>query len=225
MAKLVFLKGFLLKVAIGVALLWPHVAAHSYGLHGLQGHDPPTNTPDLPDFHGPFVATVTARFDNITGGVYQRLFDFGNGEFLHNVFLTQVRTTTRIKFGVYQNGINKSFDAYGVIVQGELATWRFGVDADSRMWLEKDGVLVGESLDGQIPTNVTRNNKLLGSSNWDGNTPLIGLISGFQVKHQNEPRRLEDLEFKNYPGQIFSGSFTASAYVRFDDYASGWYQR
>lgn len=219
-------KDYFLQAAISFILLWTQhvVEAHNYGLHGLQGFDPP-DTPELPNFHGPFIVTVKARFDNVAGGSYQRVFDFGNGPNKENVFLTQIRSTTNMKCGVYQNGIRKFLDVPGVIVEGELATWRFGVDADNRLWLEKNGVVVGELLDGQIPINTARNNKLLGSSNWNGNTPLIGFLSGFEVKHQGEPFSLSTLEFNNYPGQIFSGAFTASFYAQFDDYAGGSYQR
>jgi len=72
----------------------------------------------------PFFAEATVRFDNVSGGRWQRVFDFGNGAGRDNIFLTQVEGSTTMRLDVYgPNGVF-SLDAPGVIVQGQTATWR-----------------------------------------------------------------------------------------------------
>ena len=183
----------------------------------------------VPDFHGPFIVTVKARFDDLTlDKGWQRIFDFGNGRGIYNVFAAQYKETNNMWFAVYGgDGDLERLIVRNAIVEGELATWRFGVDADRLMWIEKNGVRQQETnTGGMLPPNVTRTSKLFGQANWMDNTPdLVGLVSGFQVHHQLELKSLQDLKFNNYPGQIFAGAFTASAHVRFDDHLYSPYQR
>jgi len=48
------------------------------------------------------------------------------------------------------------------------------------MWIEKNGVIVATGF-GAVPANVVRSDKLLGESNFPGDTPLDGEISFFDI--------------------------------------------
>ncbi|MFZ7090254.1 PIG-L family deacetylase [Primorskyibacter sp. 2E233] len=149
--------------------------------------DPPVPPPADPgdpatpgQIGGAFEIEVTARFDDVMGGYWQRVYDFGNGPATNNIILGQVENTSDMMLEIWQDGQVYRVVAEGAIVEGESATWTTGVDPDGMMWIEKDGVLLAEA-QGVIPADEPRANMLVGESNWPDDTPLIGAVSDLTV--------------------------------------------
>ena len=134
----------------------------------------PTSTPAGFSFY----AEATARFDNLSGGFWQRVFDFGNGPGQQNILLTQVGNSDSIRFEVYNaTGLGSlSVEVPNAIIPGEVATWRAQVSDAGQMQLFKNDVLIGERAGVFVP-DVPRANLLVAESNWGGDTPLIGAVS------------------------------------------------
>jgi serralysin len=128
----------------------------------------------------PFFAEATVRFDNLSGGAWQRVFDFGNGPSRDNILLTQVAGTNTMRLDVYTAGGVSSIQATGAILQGETATWRVEITETGYARLYKNGTLVAEG-DGRPLPDVVRTNLLVGQSNWPADTPLIGEITAFRA--------------------------------------------
>ena len=136
----------------------------------------PVSTPEPPTTNGlSFVTEATVRFDDLDGGVWQRVFDFGNGPGQDNLLLTQLAGSNTMRFDLYANGQVFTLDAVGGIVEGETATWKAQVTDAGVMQLFKDGTLVSERSAVVVP-DVVRANLLVGESNWSADTPLIGQV-------------------------------------------------
>ena len=130
---------------------------------------------DDDEIAGAFEITLEARFDDVEGGSFQRLFDFGNGAGADNVLLGQVGSSDDIYFAVWADGRQHSIVAPGAIVEGEVAKWTANVDAAGHMRLWKDDVLVAEGR-GAVPADVAREGKLVGRSHWPGDDRLDGMV-------------------------------------------------
>ncbi len=163
----------------------------------------------IPEIDGPFVASARARFDNLAGGHFQRIFDTGNGAGADNIWLGQVANSRDMAFEILDGGVKHRIVAKDTIVQGVEAKWTAGVNENGWMRLYKDDILVAEG-HGVVPRNVERTSDLIGKSNWGHDTALIGAVYDLDVK-VDLPR--------------IKGAFTASADVRFDDLDSGSWQR
>jgi serralysin len=142
-----------------------------------------TNMPDannLPEINGAFVISVVARYDNFNGFYWQRVFDFGNGPALDNVWLGQWANTCDMCLEVWKDGRMCRVIAVGAIINNEAATWRVGVDANGLMWIEKNGRRLIQQ-QGIVPAKVVRVNKFIGKSNWQADAPLQGDVSSIQI--------------------------------------------
>ncbi len=138
------------------------------------------NTPDAPDAALVFEAEASARFDDLDGGRWQRIFDFGNGANSDNVWLGQVGDSDDMRFEVLIGSTKYAITAPDAIVEGEVAEWRATIDTDGVLRIYKDGDLVAEG-QGQVPSDIDRADKLVGESNWAADTPLIGEVLSFTV--------------------------------------------
>jgi len=76
--------------------------------------------------------------------------------------------------------------ATDVLVEGETATWKCGVNPSGLMWIKKNDVIVAEKT-GVVPAKLARKNKYVGESNWDADTPLIGKVSFFKLVNEEAP--------------------------------------
>ena len=130
--------------------------------------------------NGAFEVNVEARFDDVGGREWQRVFDFGNGPGQDNVLLTQVENSNDIRFTVFT--ANDRFDliAENAIQEGETAKWTVSVGEDgyTRMW--KNDVLVAEG-QGIVPDDVERSSRLVGESNWDNDDSLLGMVRLLEI--------------------------------------------
>ena len=192
------------------------VAGHD-GAHGGGGEMPM----DYPDINGAFTAEATVRFDDLDGGAYQRVFDFGNGPDSDNVWLGQLDKTTDMRFEILVGQVKHSITAENAIVEGQSATWKATVDETGMMRLYKDGQLVAEG-EGAVPADIDRANEFVGKSNWPGDTPLIGEVTAFDLKDGVGSDDGGETP-TDYPD--INGAFTAEATVRFDDIDGGNWQR
>lgn len=129
---------------------------------------------------GAFRVDATVRFDDVIGGYWQRVFDFGDGPSTNNIVLSQIENTTDLMFEMWQDGSVYRVTAENAIVQGETATFSVGAEPDGRIWLSKDGNLLAEG-EGIVPADVERVNLLVGESNWPEDEPLIGEVSVIDV--------------------------------------------
>lgn len=135
---------------------------------------------------GAFVIDVTVRFDDVEGGYWQRVIDFGDGPATNNILFTQIENTSGVMLELWQDGEIHHVVAEGAIVEGETADWSFGIDETGLMWIDKDGVRLAEE-QGAVPADVPRANLLVGTSNWAGDTPLIGEITDLYVTEGAAP--------------------------------------
>ena len=123
-----------------------------------------------------FYARAVVRFDNLGGGKWQRVFDYGNGPETNNILLSQVSRTNTMRFSFWKDGVEYILDVPNTIVNFEVATYVAQIHADGLMQLFKDGILIGEKVVAVLPDNEERTNKLVGLSNWSADTPLIGAV-------------------------------------------------
>ena len=138
----------------------------------------PTPTPEpepTPDGTA-FIAEATVRFDDLSGGAWQRVFDFGNGPGQDNILLTQLAGTNTMRFDIYTPQGLFTLDAVGAIIQGETADWTARITTDGTMQILKNGTLLAET-NAVVPQDVPRANLLIGESNWPADTDLIGAVS------------------------------------------------
>ena len=70
-----------------------------------------------------FEATAVARFDDLSGGNFQRIFDLGTGSGGSNdeIWLGQASSTSTIVLEVYDDGVRHALIVPNAIVQGETA--------------------------------------------------------------------------------------------------------
>lgn len=141
-----------------------------------------------------FDATIVARFDNFSGGNFQRLFDFSNGPNQDGLLFGNFARTDDIIFETINNGIRYRYIVQDAIVNGETATWRATIDDTGEFEVYKDGNLlsgnftiisapqdgfrvIGNSPDpAGIPDDVSRDTGLLGQSPFPQDDDLIGEI-------------------------------------------------
>ncbi len=159
---------------------------------------------------GAFRLDVTARFDDLIGGSWQRVFDFGNGPASNNILLTQVENSNDIAFEFFQSGERYEVVAENAIEEGEVAEWSVGIDDNGLMWLEKDGLRLGES-QAVVPDDSVRSNLLIGESNWQGDATLNGAVLGLNVTQGTEP----DTTDLGISDTVEDGPFELSALIHF----------
>lgn len=215
-------------VALAQLLVFPQLCNGriTTQLDALDGAFPP-NEPDIPEITGAFTVKIIARYDNIAGGWYQRMFDFGNGEYGENILMGQYATSTDVIFHYYTGGYdtNEELFLHNALTEGTTDTWEASFDANGRMSVKKNGIELASKNTGVTPLGAhTRSNKLLGRSNWPADTNLEGAILGLQVINHSESQDFRSMKLLNLQTQIFDHPFVVSAYARFDDLSRS-YQR
>lgn len=174
--------------------------------------DPNYTQSGIEGISGPFRLDVTARFDDILAGYWQRLVDFSDPARQESILLTQYENTSDLMFSVFQDGVAYSVIAPDAIIEGEIADWSVGVDGSGQMWIDKDGVRLGQA-QGVVPSSAARSNTLLGQSNWAEDTDLHGAVLGLDIIQSGDGESgglLND-------GAPITGAFQLDVAVRFDD--------
>lgn len=149
-----------------------------------------------------FDVTVVARFDDVDGGNYQRMFDFSNGPNQDNILLGNVARSDDLIFEVINSGSRYHLIIPDAITEGQTNTWRATIDEDGEMTVYRDGVQISDMdthfqvLNPQfrdvtpsdlptadaVPDDVPRSEILLGDSPWRHDDPLIGELSSVEVQ-------------------------------------------
>ncbi|KQO69291.1 calcium-binding protein [Methylobacterium sp. Leaf89] len=130
----------------------------------------------IPEIEGAFKVFAEARFDDLAGGSYQRIFDTGNGAWEDNVWLGQAWTGDDMAFEIIAGSETYRITAYDAIVEGETARWQASVDDGGYMRLFKNDTLMAEG-PGGVPRDVLRTSDLVGKSNWSYDADLAGQIN------------------------------------------------
>ena len=131
-----------------------------------------------------FEATVTATFDDVAGGNFQRLFDFSNGETVDQIWLGNVANTATIALEVFQNGTRYRLEVPGAIDEGIEATWNVTIDDTGTFTIIKDSIQIATANFGvgAVPNDVPRTENLIGESSFGGDDPLIGTVRSIDVE-------------------------------------------
>ncbi|MBJ7537762.1 galactose oxidase-like domain-containing protein [Marinomonas transparens] len=173
---------------------------------------------DQPNINGAFRVDALVRFDDLDGGNWQRIFDFGNGPATNNILLGQVGASNTIRFEIYNGAVSSLLDVPNAIVEGETALFSASVNAAGFMSLYKNGALIG-SIQGIVPPDVDRNLELVGYSNWPDDSPLIGEVSSLVFTGN------VDYPESDYTPVPTGLDFFAKATVHFDNLNGGGWQR
>lgn len=156
---------------------------------------------------GAFEIAVEARFDDLSGGRAQQVFDFGNGPAVgddqlqivegtpllgygigpgaDNIRLGQVERSNDMMFTVYRGQTAYSIVAEDAIEEGVMATWIANVDDSGYMRLWRDDTLVAEG-QGALPRDIERVSNLVGESNWLNEDSLIGEVRFLEIINAGE---------------------------------------
>ncbi|SEA85180.1 malectin domain-containing carbohydrate-binding protein [Rubrimonas cliftonensis] len=132
-----------------------------------------------------FVAEATVRFDDLGGGVWQRVFDYGDGPNSNNIWLGQAAGGDAMRFEMLDGATKYFIDAVEGLIQGETARWTAQITTEGLMQLFKNGELVAEG-GGVAPPEAPRLNKFVAKSNWGGDTPLIGEVLSIRVDENGD---------------------------------------
>lgn len=166
-----------------------------------------------------FDITVVARFDNVAGGNYQRLFDFGTGPNRNAILFGNVDNSSSIILQTSTNpGSVFNLIIPNAIINGEEATWRATIDDTGRFTIYKNGAVLGtQNLGlGGVPVDVPRTSNLIGESPFPTNADLIGEVISIDLKttltnpiNITEPEALDDVS--SYAGADNSEELDANA--------------
>lgn len=149
-----------------------------------------------------FDATIVATFDDTSGGNFQRLFDFSNGQNQDEILFGNYARTDDLIFEVINSGVRYRLVVEDAIVDGEEATWRTTINDDGEMQVFKDGVLISDMQTdftvfdtnfndvtpstlptaAAVPDDVPRGQNLLGESAFPWDDDLIGDIKSFELQ-------------------------------------------
>jgi hypothetical protein len=189
----------------------------------LDGNISQSYLPTIPIITGPFYVESEVHFydQTLLHTSRHRIFDFSTNTTTHSISLT-IENDASVSFQYTDdNGSSHLISVvarYDIVTAGTTDLWRVGVDASGSMTLHKNGELQGVRNNVTPPTGaVRRTRQLLGMSNVNGADGLKGVISGFKVRNLAEPEPPIFRSLNNLPAQVFSGSFKASVYARFDD--------
>lgn len=144
-------------------------------LVGEVSHVTITPFKGIPEIDGAFKMFAEVRFDDLSHGNYQRVFDTGNGRDSDNIWLGQVGNGDDMAFEILTGATKHRITAADAIVEGEMAKWQASVDEAGYMRLLKNEKVVAEG-QGAVPLDVLRTSDLVGHSNWSWDTALAGQV-------------------------------------------------
>ncbi len=110
---------------------------------------------DNEQINGAFALAVDVRFDNLSGGSDQKIVDYSSADGSSKIWFGQLGNGTDLEFVVEQNGVQYRAIAHNAIVEGEISTWRIGVDPDGIMRISTDTEVIAQGV-GVVPVDVDR---------------------------------------------------------------------
>lgn len=168
-----------------------------------------------------FDVTAVARFDNVQGGAFQRVFDFSNGAEQDEILFGNLGNTNGIIFETIKDGIRYRMTIEDAITNGETNTWRATIDDQGEFQVFKDGTLISDMstdfvvLDQSfqdatpetlptadaVPRDIPRTENLVGQSPFSHDVDLIGSVDSIEVNTTFEngfnitnPEALDDVD-------------------------------
>ncbi|MDD2369892.1 MAG: right-handed parallel beta-helix repeat-containing protein, partial [Sulfuricurvum sp.] len=139
----------------------------------------PTLSQNQPNFNDGFTVTTWAKFSS--AGSWERIFDFGNGTNLNNIFLGRQGTTNNLVLGIHDPGADNYLVASNAISDTNWHFWGATCNGSGGCKLYKDGVMIAQSTTMKIPANVARTKNYIGKSNWSADAYLEGGVDEFKV--------------------------------------------
>lgn len=168
------------QVAALIAQGDPWLPSYSFEKQWLAGEADPSFT-GANQIGGAMTITASAQFDDLGGGAWQRIFDFGEGQYNGNIILGQHGgSQTDLVFQIMDGGAVYQVVAANALVEGERAVWTARVEADGTMAIFKNGDLLVSGA-GFTPVAMDRSSGYVGHSNWSSDTPLIGSVYGIGI--------------------------------------------
>jgi hypothetical protein len=185
-----------------------NIAGSAVNLDGVNDY---VQLPSATWFNGPFTIEgwVYARSHNL----WSRLFDFGNGEFNHNVYLALTFADSgNPAFSVLTNGNGSGIQSTQQLPLNQWAHLAASYDGtNGAVYINGISVTNGP-MNG--PQNVVRTNNYFGRSNWAGDAYANGMLDEFRI--WNSARN--PLQLQTYMNQSLLGPQTnLVGYWRFDE--------
>lgn len=140
----------------------------------------PTLVQNNPNFNNGFTVTAWAKF-SASAGSWERVFDFGNGTNINNIFLGRQGTSNNLVLGIHDPGTDNYLVANNAISDTNWHFWGATCDGIGGCKLYKDGVMIAQSTTMKIPANVARTKNYLAKSNWSPDAYLEGGVDEFKV--------------------------------------------
>jgi uncharacterized membrane protein len=162
-----------------------------------------TNYVDLDGAFDDFDSGLTIEFIGEFGAetnVWERVFDFGNGDASDNVWVGRLEGTQELAFEVWIGASNQGrcHTTTGELASQELAHWVITIDDSLICRIYKDGVpqstqlqdgngidVGSPTLDGTVypafPRNIARANNYVGRSNWIADPDFEGSIQMIRI--------------------------------------------
>jgi hypothetical protein len=162
-----------------------------------------TNYVDLDGAFDDFDSGLTIEFIGEFGAesnVWERIFDFGNGDASDNVWVGRLEGTQELAFEVWLGASNQGrcHTTTGELASRELAHWVITIDDSLICRIFKDGVpqstqlqngmgvaIGSPTLDGTaypaFPRNIERANNYVGRSNWSADPDFEGSIQMIRI--------------------------------------------
>lgn len=135
-----------------------------------------------------FSLLATIRYDSFRRG--SKVFDFGCGDGIDNIYVGNQEETNTLVFAVYKGRTGSFLPHHGSFltindfwVPGETNDYLFVVTPEGHMKVYCDGDLVG-SRKGQTMRTTERRNLYVGRSNWESDQPFEGKVANIKVWNQ-----------------------------------------
>lgn len=128
--------------------------------------------------NGGFTALAYVKFSDSPGN-YERIFDFGDGPGVNNIYFGRHTTTNTILFS-FRNGTNRVSVSGATIVSNQWTILGCRIRSDS-MSIWQDGVESTTSSSTLTPSNRTSTKNYIGRNNWDAEDYFTGSMRGLLV--------------------------------------------
>ncbi|MDG0963632.1 MAG: putative Ig domain-containing protein, partial [Opitutales bacterium] len=113
-------------------------------------------------------------------GIYQRVFDFGNGADSQNLTLSNRWKSSEVEWSVRRGANNQNLVVTNFWTLNEWQHVVGSVNESGIMKVYRNGELKGSKL-GHIPTSTTRTSHLIGKSNWGSDDYFYGMMDDLRV--------------------------------------------
>lgn len=176
-----------------------------------------------------FSFSATIRYDKYRRG--SKVFDFGSGESMDNIYVGNREETSTLVFGAYQGSRGTTLAIKDFWRLGEAHVYLFVVTPEGQMKVFCDGELMGSKKGPSLRT-TERRNLYVGRSNWASDAPFEGIVSQIKVwsrdvKWSSTVRSLKETTAESWaldhsppPGTATSFTYPGGKTINFTDFSS-----